>query len=767
MIRKSLGYFCLCGYLFLPPDISTAKTSDTITAEHIPSDSALIFSLRRDIPEMQTIINTFASGNRESAIRQLTAYFKAASRKRYYFDWQSFPELFQEYQSLYPHAYNQHRAQADYQMRHFGPETQWQLPAIDLTGKPVSAYELRHLARQYRAVDMALIFHYHSQELSYLNYFVRQVADLNRAFMAGQYDNAGNAIYESFRGGLRVQNWLLAHHIYLVSPQYTWQNQYLLIKTLIHHGAQLQKRTRRFSPGNHHTKGLVALFEIALLFSEFTCAEQWAQQAVDGLVNHLNTEINPDGFQFERSIHYHKGDIENYFRVYQIAALNQYPLPPVFTEKLKQMFDALVCLAQPNRRLPVLQDDTDQPLAEENRMDDIMLIGALLFQSPVYKYFAGDKITPDRFWLFSSSQRHMAQQLESVAPVLGSIALPQTGYYVMRNGWQLDACQMVISAGLSATKPDHQHADMLGVAAYANGRVVLPNYQVNYNRPDFPALKNSWVKNVALVDSIPQATRWEPNTGGSGFGKWLDLPHTKVLVWQTTSQFDRFIGTHDKYQENGVNYYREVIFLKDGFWLIRDHFQSLELHQYQQVWQGDFHPLDEYTLQRTCDDGSALVIRQLSKGKYAFHRGSIAAKPHMVVSIAQNGDFTFNTLLLPINAQNKDRLSTNNWHLSLNPSQPIVTQSWSSDAAICLYKHDCALLCDGHRLSLGKVHIESEHPFSIILTKDGQQWKMVLLGYNNCTFTVKGQIELSGQPLKTAADSTLILSPNETYEIVL
>ncbi len=55
----------------------------------------------------------------------------------------------------------------------------------------------------------------------------------------------------------------------------------------------------------------------------------------------------------------------------------------------------------------------------------------------------------------------------------------------MREGWKPDDKMMIVSAGLDGEKPDHQHGDMLGIQAMANGKIILPNYQVRYSLEDF------------------------------------------------------------------------------------------------------------------------------------------------------------------------------------------------------------------------------------------------------------------------------------------
>ena len=88
-----------------------------------------------------------------------------------------------------------------------------------------------------------------------------------------------------------------------------------------------------------------------------------------------------------------------------------------------------------------------------------------------------------------------------------SVSFPTTGYYISRNGWDIHNNMMIISAGLDAFKPDHQHGDMLGIQAMANGKVVLPNYQVRYSLKDYGFFKNSMVKNIALVDGELQGKK--------------------------------------------------------------------------------------------------------------------------------------------------------------------------------------------------------------------------------------------------------------------
>lgn len=271
-----------------------------ISPEKIPSEADLLANLKPDIPELAKIYQLLDAGRSDQAIKLLVEYFKQKSADRYYFNWKNFKQRFEQYQNQYPEQQKEHFDLATEQITTYPPETSWRLPFKNLKGRDVTAYELRHLARQQKSFDIALAFYYLNEHEKYLDYWVRQVADLNRAFSVGAYDDAGNGIYESYRAGRRIHNWLFCHHAYLATEKYDWQSQLLLIKTFLHHGARLQQETKKYRSGNHHTKGLVALFEIAVAFSDFQISDSWKIQALQGLTQHLQQEVNPDGFQFER-----------------------------------------------------------------------------------------------------------------------------------------------------------------------------------------------------------------------------------------------------------------------------------------------------------------------------------------------------------------------------------------------------------------------------------------------------------------------------------
>ena len=707
----------------------------------IPSDSVLLYALRPGLSGLESVYQQREQGNWDLALQELATYLREQATHRYYFSWKDFDQKYRDYFQRYPESLRQHRSTSARMKATYSAETQWMLPFRDLQGEEVSAYRLRHLARQSNAFDMVLMYFSDPPEKENLDYWLDQMKGLNHAFQMDACEKGGNAVYELFRAGKRTHQWLLAYHCYLSSPEYTWKGQIETLRTLLHTAAQLSQAGQKNRPGNHHTRGMVGLFEIAASFPEFAQSSQWLTEATQAVAWHLETEINADGFQFERSIHYHKGDLENYLRVWQLARRNAIELPSGYQATFKKMFDALMALAQPDGRLPVLQDDTDGHHAETSDLADVMSLGTLLWQDPYYANFARGDVSPLFFWLLDAEDLSRSQTMQPRAPDFTSTSLSETGYFVMRNGWDPADAYMVISAGLSAVKPDHQHADMLGLVAYANGNEVLPNYQVKYDEPDYAFWKNSWVKNVALVDSLTQSRQWQGNSGGSGFGKWLDLPQPGVATVWFDDDLDYFAGGHNGFDSLGLSYEREVIFIKQGFWIVSDHFSnaSSRLHEYQQVWQGLFQDRDENSVRRTFENGNTLVIQRLEDQlPVVWRHGRFGGKGNVLrVESSAARDHYLSTLIST--ASQGGSVLPGGWQVAEDLQ---AIPSWSSlqlgGAEWAVYSPQM-LLTRVHALAMGATAIQFSQATQLLISRVGVEHQLRVLSPGTLEYSLQKQ----------------------------
>jgi hypothetical protein len=644
----------------------------TITAQNIPTHQ--IIPNNQLHKHLKKAVRKSISKKKKISEAELADYFQEKFSERFFYDWQTVPERMVFANEIYDNqAYHEDRAK-DHIGKYNGT-TEWKLGFNYLNGKPVNAYALRHLARQHKMVDVAFLYFQDEKNPKYIKYFTDQMLSLNKALEAGEYEKIedGNGVYEAFRSGYRVLNWLRIHNMFLGEPTYTDENQLTTIATLLQHGAHLYERNAKFKSGNHQTRGVSALAMLAIILRDFEGTDKWYERAMLRLEEHLNAEINADGFQFERSIHYHISDIENFFFVYQLANISEIKVDELWESKLKTLFSTLVKVAYPDKTAPVLQDDTNIPWAEKNDISGAMTLGYLLFNDPEFGYFASDNVEEKIYWFLQGKQLNALKNIERKRPTYGSLHFPETAYYIMRDGWKESDNMMIISAGVDDKKPDHQHGDILGVQAMANGQAILPNYQVRYSLLDFDLFKNSMVKNVALVDDELQGKKWTSNKGGSGFGKFKQLPKPNIITWQTNDNLDLFVGSHDGFENVGVDYSRQVIYLKNDFWIVKDNFESDDIHTYKQVWQG--HYTDELApnlLRSNFPDASGCDIYQLNDLQEVTSDGK-RGKEWSVVSRSDKKTFEFITIIYPyVGYDNRidetaEQLKVNNWTINKLP----------------------------------------------------------------------------------------------------
>ena len=302
----------------------------------------------------------------------------------------------------------------------------------------------------------------------------------------------------------------------------------------------------------------------------------------------------------------------------------------------------------------------------------------------------------------------------------------------MRNGWEKDNLYMIISAGFTPEKKAHQHGDMLGIGAYAYGNVILPNYQVRYYLEDLPEFKNSWVKNVALIDSIPQGMGWKGNKGGSGFGQWEKLPMPKVLAWKTNAKFDFFVGSHDGYKSMKTDFYRSVLFIKDGFWIVTDKINgNNQNHSLQQVWQGHYDVEEDGVHARSVfPNGAGLEIIQLGSKSDRITKASARSKGRIVFETKLFDGQAVNTLLFPFeNFENRliiddyENFKVQDWYVG---NGNLFNEKVKSDAQIVVNKGEEFILIGVKKMLVkNQQFLNLKEPVNIWITIDNKEIKIL------------------------------------------
>ena len=709
-----------------------------------------------------SVINKLADNEGNVSVSRLAEYFRVKFSNSYFYNWEYNEKRFATYKSLYEKNEEHHLRALDHQGK-FYAHTMWQLPFNYKDEKPVDAYALRHLARQHKMVDIALDY-YTDKDPNKVAYFKEQLASLNLALAANQFETleSGNGVYEAFRSGYRILNWLQVHNLFLGAETYTDKDQLATIATLVQHASNLYVTNQHFNPGNHQTRGMSALALLAILFDDFKDAKLWKDRAMHLLEEHLDQEVNEDGFQFERSVHYHISDIENYFYVYQLAQINGVQVSSSFKNKLNTLFSTLVKIAYPDKSAPVFSDDTDTPWGESNAISETLTLGYLLFDDPHMGYFAKDIVASKLYWFLKNEQLDQLNSRKKTKPKYKSLSLAETGYYIMREGWDKDDLMLVISAGLDPDKPDHQHGDILGLQMYGNEQILLPNYQVRYSLNDLELFKNSYVKNVALPDHLLQGKHYRSNKGGSGFGKFGSLPQPKTLVFSTSDSLDVYIGEHSGFEEQGIKYSRQVFFIDQNFWIVKDNFRSSETHDYQQIWQGHYTLEEAPQLSRSSfRNGSGLDIYQFYPIDTITTTGK-RGKEWSIPKVQARENYSFVTALVPFKTY-EDRIDETNANPKIkNWDFTFIDNQTAEEKGLHLSKEDEHYFINVINITVRNVQLSLSEAADIYIKEMNDKLELQTLSDKPLRLSVKyiNNKQISHvEPLDVGASITIDLIP--------
>jgi hypothetical protein len=201
-----------------------------------------------------------------------------------------------------------------------------------------------------------------------------------------------------------------------------------------------------------------------------------------------------------------------------------------------------------------------------------------------------------------------------------SKALPESGYYIMRTGWDPEAHYLAfdcgeIAAGVSpqdTPSAAHGHADTLSIEVSAFGEPLLvdPGFWTYNGSLDWHRyFRETEAHNTVVVDARSQAEF-------RGRLKWSHAPRAEPHEWITLGSLDYAEGSHSGYQRlrDPVVHRRTIVFLKPDYWVVRD-----------ELIGAGTHSLDRYFHFSTAD---VISVAALSSAQTNFpNRPNLAVVP--------------------------------------------------------------------------------------------------------------------------------------------
>jgi len=366
---------------------------------------------------------------------------------------------------------------------------------------------------------------------AFVRYFESWV---HQALVPENADGGATLCWRTIEAGIRMGGvWQWALHSFYRSPHFTDDVLVDWYKSVWEHGWRLRNFHRT---GNWLIMEMNGLAQIGILYPQFLDAPAWKAYAFHRMVEELDAQIYPDGWQVELSTGYHQVDINNYQWLIDVCNVTDEPIPAAFHVSMARMHSVNVLMMMPDGRLPDLNDGGWHEVAR-------------LMRSAVKDY-------PGRAdFLWAQTRRAQGQP-----PAETSHAFPYAGYTVMRSGWEPDAVWAVLDAGHFGY--GHQHEDKLSLLLHAYGRLLLTeggNYAYDASEMRRYVLSTR-AHNTIRVDGEDQNRRLSYNR------TFFDVTIPSDGSLRITPEYDVAEGFYDEgYGPNAdrvVTHRRTVIFLK-------------------------------------------------------------------------------------------------------------------------------------------------------------------------------------------------------------
>lgn len=377
----------------------------------------------------------------------------------------------------------------------------------------------------------------------------------------------------------RLQDQCFQFQLFIDSPYFTPE---FLTEFLVNYHRHADHILHNYSEkGNHLLFEAQRMIYAGTFFPEFKEASVWRQSGVDILNREIKVQVYDDGGQFELDPHYHLATIEIFIKALSMADLNGFrsDFPQSYIDTVEKMivFYANICFP-----------DYTNPL-----FSDAKLTGKDAMLSHYAKW---TKIFPENRFI-----RYLATEgAEGGLPDYLSKGFLTSGFFVFRNGWGMDALQMVVKAGPKGEwhcQPDNGTFEM-----WYNGRSLFQDSGSYVYAGDAEVMQwRNWFRATAHHNTL---TLNDEN---------LETTESETLLWQPEGDVQILVTENASYQD--LKHRRSVFFVDGKYFVIVDEAvgsvsgnNNVNLHF--QMPRGDVpNSREDMTFYTNFEDGSNFMFR--------------------------------------------------------------------------------------------------------------------------------------------------------------
>lgn len=196
-----------------------------------------------------------------------------------------------------------------------------------------------------------------------------------------------------------------------------------MLKSIYEHQACLL-RFQSFPPSNKTIAEARTIAALGCAFPEFSDAAGWREEGYRRLLDDMRVQVMPDGASYELTPGYQMSIATWFLESFQVARKFNHPLDPELEAGIRSMFDWCVAITRPDFTRPSVSDAGSM----DSKYDDALAHPGRVLDNPA------------AVWVGTGGR-------EGAPPDYESVGLRDSGYFIMRSGWDRDARYLFFEGG--------------------------------------------------------------------------------------------------------------------------------------------------------------------------------------------------------------------------------------------------------------------------------------------------------------------------------
>lgn len=383
-----------------------------------------------------------------------------------------------------------------------------------------------HQAKVYKATG----------DSKYVNAWIEVYFDWLRTFPCGE-GKTYDLPWWSLQPAVRAYDQMSILEYYVDAPEFTPE---VLTNFLVGFHTHIKNITLNWyeaAGSNIRLSQVNTVYTAGVLMPEFKDSPSWYQVGKEAVADQVHKQFHNDGVHNEFDLGYHIGAVATFYDIYKVAQLNgkSQDLPSDFLPSLRNAANFVKDIMYPDYSMEIINDTHADSWNKSTLTKNFKKYSEMFPDDKGFEWIAYEGKV-------------------GVKPVTTFASYSESGYYIMRNGWDRASVMLIHK---NSNDPDnwyHNHSDNGHISLYVNGRHFLPDAGFyTYNDDDNrKAYRSTDMHNTITKDGYNLV---EKRAG-------------RCLKTETASEYELVVTENESYSD--LTHRRAIFFVEGKFFVIVD-----------------------------------------------------------------------------------------------------------------------------------------------------------------------------------------------------